>query len=303
MAIGAVIVVGFLNFDPANLGDFVVDPKPSSAPPDTIIDFVLGTSTTFGWVGVFAAAPAIAFAYIGFDIVATAAEEAADAPRTIPQGMIRSLVVATLIYIGVALVMVGMVPHTAISVDAPLPSGFRQAGAGWMVHVVNVGAVLGLTTVILVLIVGQTRVLFSMARDGLLPRRLAGLSRYRSPARITALIGLIAIGLALFAPLPALEELVVMGTLCAFLAVSAGVLVIRRSRPDLSGDFRAPLHPWVPILSLLAILWLMVNLKVATWVSFAVWMAFGLVVYLLYGRRHSLLATPRAATGRGRHRR
>ncbi|WP_240506077.1 APC family permease [Thermoactinospora rubra] len=306
LAIGAVIVVGFLHFDPANLGDFVVDPRPSTTPPDTVIDVVLGQSADFGWIGVFAAAPAIAFAYLGFDIVATAAEETANAPTAVPKGMIRSLVLATVIYIAVALVMVGMVPYTAIEAQAPLASGFAKVGVSWMVHVINLGAVLGLTTVILVLVVGQTRVIFSMGRDGLLPRGLARISRrYHTPTRTTLILGLVTILLAVFAPVLSLEELVVMGTLYAFMFVAAGVIVMRRTMPDLPRGFTVPLSPWLPACSLLATLWLMVNLKVITWASFGLWMAFGLLVYLVYGRRHSLLAPGRAARapGRGRHRR
>ncbi|MFI6483287.1 APC family permease [Nonomuraea sp. NPDC050663] len=301
-AILAVIVVGFMHFDPANLGDFVADPQPSTSPPDTVIDVLLGQSHNFGYLGVFAAAPAIAFAYLGFDIVATTAEETSNAPRAVPKGMIRSLGLATVIYIAVAVVMVGMAPYTAISPDAPLASAFTQVGQGWMVHVIDVGAILGLTTVILVLLVGQTRVLFSMARDGLLPSGLARISRrFHSPARTTVVLGVITTLVAVLVPVLTLEELVVMGTLFAFLFVAAGVVVLRRSRPDLPRGFSVPLTPAVPALSMLATLWLMLNLKVLTWGWFALWMAFGLLVYLLYGRRHSLLAA--APPKGGRHRR
>ncbi|MER6952002.1 amino acid permease [Nonomuraea sp. NPDC000554] len=307
LAIGAVIVVGALHVDVANFGDFSTEPKPISAPSATVLDLFVGQSHTFGWFGVFAAAPAIAFAYIGFDVVATAAEETVNASREVPKGMIRSLVVATVVYIAVALVMVGMVPYSSISREAPLSSAFRSAGVHWMAHVIDVGAVLGLTTVILVLIVGQTRVLFSMARDGLIPRGLASISRrYHTPTRVTLVIGLVAVLLAEFVPVLTLQQLVVIGTLFAFLFVSAGVIVMRKRMPDLERGFRMPLSPLLPALSLLATLWLMVNLQVLTWLWFALWMAFGLLAYLLYGRRHSLLATghrPLEPLGRGRHRR
>lgn len=300
LAIGAVIVVGATHFRAENLGDFYVPPRPATTPPETVIGVVFGQGETFGWFGVFAAAPVIAFAYIGFDLLATAAEETVNAPRAVPRGMIRSLVIATVIYIAVAVVMVGMVPYTRISTDAPLASAFRAVQDDWMVHVIDVGAVLGLTTVILVLIVGQTRVLFSMARDGLLPRGLATISRrYHTPSTMTLVIGAIAILLAEFVPVLTLEPLVVIGTLFAFLFVAAGVIVMRRRMPDLPRGFTVPLSPFLPACSLVATLWLMVNLQVITWAYFGLWMAFGLAIYLMYGRRHSLLAE----APKGRHRR
>ncbi|MGN9837420.1 APC family permease [Nonomuraea sp. H19] len=306
LAIGAVIVVGMSHIRVANFGDFYVPPKTLPTAPVTVLEMFFGEGQAFGWFGIFAAASAIAFAYIGFDVVATAAEETVNAPQAVPRGMIRSLVIATIIYIAVALVMVGMVSYTKISVEAPLASAFRAAGVGWMAHVIDAGAVLGLTTVILVLIVGQTRVLFSMARDGLIPRALAVVSRrYHTPSRVTLVIGAIAIVLAEFVPVLTLQELVVIGTLFAFGFVAAGVIVMRRRMPDLERGFRVPLSPLLPALSLLATLWLMVNLRVLTWAYFVLWMAFGLLVYLVYGRRHSLLARPRFPVEhmRGRHRR
>lgn len=311
LAIGAVIVVGVLYFDGANIEGRIPAPA-GPAPPGTdalhttVLGLAFGETHTFGWFGIFAATPAIAFAYIGWDIIATAAEETGDAPRTVPRGMIRSLMLATVLYIAVAVVMVGMIPYTLMDPDTPLASAFRQVGVGFMAHVINVGAVLGLTTVVLVLLVGQTRVLFSMARDGLLPRGLATLSRFRSPSRATLVIGLVALVLAETVPVLTLQQLVVMGTLFAFLFVAAGVIVMRQSMPDLSRGFRVPLSPVVPMLSLAATLWLMLNLQVITWIYFAVWMAAGFVAYLLYGRRFSVLAPgapPRPSGERGRHRR
>ncbi|WP_433435961.1 APC family permease [Nonomuraea sp. CA-141351] len=306
LAIGAVIVVGLPHIHVANFGDFYAQPKRLSTPPATVLEILSGQSQAFGWFGIFAAASAIAFAYIGFDVVATAAEETVNAPKAMPKGMIRSLIIATIIYIAVALVMVGMVSYTKISVDEPLSSAFRAIGVDWMVHVIDVGAVLGLTTVILVLIVGQTRVLFSMARDGLIPRGLASVSRRNhTPSRVTLVIGFVAIVLAEFVPVLTMQELVVIGTLFAFAFVAAGVIVMRRRMPYLERGFAVPLSPLLPGLSLVATLWLMVNLRVLTWAWFALWMAFGLLVYLVYGRRHSLLARPRdpVEPARGRHRR
>jgi APA family basic amino acid/polyamine antiporter len=307
LAIGAVIVVGAMHFDSANLEGKI--PAPLGPPPaesdilnSTILGAAFGESHTFGWLGIFAAAPAIAFAYIGWDIVATASEETRDAPRTIPRGILRSLVVATVLYLAVALVMVGMIPYSRIDPAAPLSAAFRDVGEGFMVHVINVGAVLGLTTVVLVLLVGQTRVLFSMARDGLLPRGLARLSRYHTPSRATWVIGVVALVLAQTVPVLTLEQMVVIGTLFAFVFVSAGVITMRQTMPELPRGFRAPLSPLVPMLSVAASLWLMLNLQIITWVYFLVWMTLGLLVYFLYGRTHSMLAAT-DSTDRGRHRR
>ncbi|WP_246268545.1 amino acid permease [Nonomuraea typhae] len=302
LAILAVLVVGAFHIKAANFGNFFVEARPSPTPPDTVLEVILGQSQTFGWFGVFAAASAISFAYIGFDLVTTAAEETVNARRAVPKGVIRSLVIATVIYLGVAIVMIGMVPYTRISTDAPLAGAFRTAGVDWMVHVIDIGAVLGLTTVILVLLVGQTRVMFAMARDGLLPRGLATISRrFHTPSRVTWVIGGIAMLMAQFVPVFTLQELVVLGALFAYLFVAIGVIMMRRRLPDLERGFTVPLSPWLPGLSIVATVWLMVNLRALTWGWFALWMAVGLLAYLLYGKRHSVLAAQ--VKGRGRHRR
>ncbi|MBB4917068.1 APC family permease [Streptosporangium saharense] len=314
LAIGAVIVVGVTHFDQRNLSAIPVPPAPAGASVDALhsplLGLLFGQPGAFGWFGIFAASAVITFAYIGFDVVATAAEEAEDAPLSVPKGIIRSLIVTTVVYIAVALVMVGMISYDRIDVEAPLANAFRAAGEGFMVHVINLGAVLGLTTVVLVLLVGLTRVMFSMARDGLFPRSLARVNRrYHSPTRVTLLIGGVAILLAEFVPVLTLEPLVVIGTLFVFVAVAAGVLRMRRTMPDLPRGFRVPFSPFVPVASIAACLWLLVNLQIVTWLYFAAWMAVGLLVYLLYGRHNSVLSGNDRATApvgsglRGRHRR
>ncbi|MFJ2028070.1 APC family permease [Streptosporangium sp. NPDC087985] len=314
LAIGAVIVVGATHFDQRNLSAIPVPAAPAEKAADTLhsplLGILFGQTGAFGWFGIFAASAVIAFAYIGFDVVATAAEEAEDAPRSIPRGIIRSLVITTVIYIAVAVVMVGMTSYNRIDPKAPLANAFRQAGEGFMVHIINIGAVLGLTTVILVMLVGLTRVVFSMARDGLVPRPLARLNRsYHSPTRVTLLIGVLAILLAESVPVLTLEPLVVIGALTVFIAVAAGVIRMRQTMPDLPRGFRVPLSPGVPIASIAACLWLLVNLQVITWLYFAAWMAFGVLIYLVYGRRNSVLAGVRSSADplkgevRGRHRR
>ncbi|GLW07714.1 amino acid permease [Microtetraspora sp. NBRC 13810] len=251
------------------------------------------TPTAYGIAGVFSAAAVVFFAFIGFDIVATAAEETKNPQRDMPIGILGSLAVCTALYVGVSLVVVGMQPYQRLSSAAPLADAFRAVGQPWLATVISIGAIAGLTTVVLIMMLGQSRVFFAMSRDSLLPRSLAAVHpKYGTPARITVIIGLVTAVLAGFIPLSALAELVNIGTLFAFVIVSIAVVLLRRTRPELPRPFRTPLVPLVPILSVLASAYLMVNLPVETWLRFLAWMAVGVVVYFLYGRRHSHLARP-----------
>ncbi|MQA86771.1 MAG: amino acid permease [Streptosporangiales bacterium] len=306
VVIGLVIVVGLPHVETDNYTPFVPPTQPSVDPTGgTVFGALLGTSPgAFGLFGVFAATSVIAFSYLGFDILATAAEETADAPRDIPRGMLGSLGLTILLYLGVAVVMVGMVRYDALNEDASLAAAFRQVGAGTMGRVIDVGAVLGLTTVVLVVLVGLTRVVFSIARDGLLPRGLAAVDRrYGAPTRAAVVIGIITILLSQFVDVLTLQQLVVIGTLFAFVFVSAGVLVLRRTHPEVPRGFRVPGVPVVPVLAIVVTCWLMLNMTLMTWAYFAAWMALGALIYAIYGRRHSALAVVggRPARRRGRH--
>ncbi|MEV5709304.1 amino acid permease [Actinoallomurus sp. NPDC052274] len=316
IAIGLVIVGGLLFFHPANLKPFVPPARPVPTGGDrTVLDLITGGAPhAFGLFGIFAATSAIAFAYIGFDLIATAAEETQDAPRRVPAGMIVSLLIAIALYIGVAVAVVGMVPYGRLNPATPLAGAFTAVGSDGMGLVIDVGAVIGLATVILVVMVAQTRVIFAMARDGLLPAPLAVVSgRYKVPTRAALLVGGTAIALSQVdvwtfgkVSVLTLQQMVVIGTLFAFLFVSAGVPVLRRSRPDLPRGFRVPGVPVTPILAIGATGWLMLNLHLRTWEYFGIWMAFGLIVYLLYGRTNSRLRhilEGHAAPAQGRHRR
>ncbi len=245
----------------------------------------------FGIWGLFAAAPAIAFAYIGFDLIATASEETDDAPRKVPRGILTALLTAIVLYAAVAIALVGMGSGWLFAKLNPdkllIAAAFDEVGAGAMGKIVDVGAVLALTTVILVVMISLTRVVFSMARDGLLPRPLASMSRYKVPSRATLLAGGAAVVMSQTFDVLTLEQLVVIGTLFAFLFVAAAVLALRHSQPDLHRPFRIATAPLVVIATILAVGWLMLNLKVETWAYFAIWMAVGLVLYLVYGRRKS----------------
>ncbi|MFI8965448.1 amino acid permease [Streptomyces sp. NPDC053493] len=246
--------------------------------------------TNFGVMGIFTAASVVFFAFIGFDVVATAAEETKLPQRDMPRGILGSLLICTVLYVAVALVVTGMEKYTELSTSAPLADAFKAVGHPFYAGVISFGAAVGLTTVCLILLLGQTRVFFAMSRDGLLPRFFSVTHpRFRTPYRPTILLGVIIAIVAGFTSINELATLVNIGTLFAFVVVAAGVMVLRRSRPDLHRSFRTPWVPVLPILSIAASVWLMLNLPAETWFRFAVWMVIGLVVYFLYGRRNSRL--------------
>lgn len=252
----------------------------------------------FGWAGVMAGAAVVFFAFLGFDVVATVAEETRNPQRDVPRGILFSLAIVTSLYVAVSLVVTGMQSYTDIDPEdsAPLATAFRVVGQDWVGDVIAVGATIGLTVVTMTLVMGQTRVGFAMARDGLLPRWLAKVHPdYRTPSRITVISGA---GVALLAGLVDFEtlgHLVSIGTLFAFILVAVGVLVLRRTRPDLQRGFRVPAAGVVAPLSVLLSFYLMLNLVGDTWLRFLAWMAVGVVVYFAYGRRHSRLGQQQAA--------
>ncbi len=257
-----------------------------------------GPGSAFGVFGMLAGASLVFFAFIGFDIVATTAEETKDPKKSIPRGIIGSLAIVTVLYVAVALVLTGMVNYTELATTTnpdgttdrkTLATAFSLNGVDWAANIISVGALAGLTTVVMVLMLGQIRVLFAMSRDGLLPRGLSHTGARGTPARATWLVGALVAVFATFFPAGKLEEMVNVGTLFAFVLVSAGVMVLRRRRPDLPRSFKVPALPVVGVLAILACLWLMLNLTILTWLRFFVWMALGVVVYFVYGRRHSLL--------------
>ncbi|MER7501733.1 amino acid permease [Nonomuraea pusilla] len=287
-----VIVAGLFFIKSANYTPFIPEPVPTArveglkAP---LIQLIFGvTPVAFGVIGIFAAAAIVFFAFIGFDIVATAAEETINPQRDVPRGIIGSLAICTVLYVAVSLVVVGMQPYSQLSTSAPLSDAFTAVGHPWLATIISIGALAGLTTVVLVLLLGQTRVLFAMSRDGLLPRSLAKVHpTFGTPARLTTVIGVVTMALAGFVSFGELAELVNIGTLFAFVVVSLGVIVLRRTRPDLPRAFRTPLVPLLPILSVLACVYLMLNLPVQTWLRFIIWMIIGVVLYFAYGYRHS----------------
>lgn len=299
-----VVVVGVFYIKAANYSPFIPKPEAgheASGLNQSVLSLVTGAhSSHYGWYGVLAGASIVFFAFVGFDIVATMAEETKHPQRDVPRGILTSLGVVTLLYIAVSVVLSGMVSYTQLKTmpggkAANLATAFTANGIGWASKIIAVGALAGLTTVVMVLVLGGCRVLFAMARDGLLPRPLAKTSSRGTPVRITVLVGLVIAATASVFPISKLEEMVNVGTLFAFVLVSAGVIVLRRTRPDLERGFRAPWVPVLPIASICACVWLMVNLTALTWVRFAVWLALGTAIYLGYGYRHSMQGHREAA--------
>jgi APA family basic amino acid/polyamine antiporter len=294
--VALVVIAGLFFVKAANYIPFIPPPESTDTVEGVrapLIQVLFGvTPVAFGWFGVFGAVAIVFFAYIGFDVVATTAEEARNPQRDLPIGILGSLAICTLLYVAVSLVVVGMQSYTELSESAPLSDAFKSVGHPFFAGIINVGAIFGLTTVVLILMLGQSRVFFAMSRDGLLPPWLAHVHpRYGTPARSTVFMGVVVALLAGLIPLSALAELVNIGTLFAFVLVSVGVLVLRRTRPDLHRAFRTPLVPLVPVLSVLGSLFVMANLPVETWIRFVVWMLVGTVIYASYGRRHSKLLT------------
>ncbi|MEB8343061.1 amino acid permease [Streptomyces endophyticus] len=258
----------------------------------TLLEAVAGfTPQSFGVMGIFTAAAVVFFAFIGFDVVATAAEETRNPQKDVPRGILGSLAICTVLYVGVAAVVTGMQNYKELDPGAPLAEAFKSVGHPFWAGLISFGAVIGLTTVCMILLLGQSRVFFAMSRDGLLPPVFSAVHpKFRTPYRSTIILGVLTALVAGFISLEELSKLVNIGTLFAFVVVALGVLILRRTRPDLPRGFKAPWVPVLPIASVACSVWLMLNLSVETWLRFAVWMVVGVVIYFVYGRRHSRAA-------------
>ena len=243
-------------------------------------------------VGMIAGAAIIFFAYIGFDAVSTQAEEARNPQRDVPIGIIGSLLICTVLYIGVVAVLTGMVKYTDLSEDAGVSDAFKKAGLPKAEFLIAAAGVAGITSVLLVMLLGSARILMAIARDGLLPQFFASIHPvFRTPWKATIIIGLGVAAMAGFLPLDALLEMTNIGTLFAFAVVSAAILVLRYTNPSAPRPFRVPFVPFVPILGVLGCLLLMFSLPAHNWYRLFGWMAIGLIIYFSYGRRHSRLNT------------
>lgn len=288
-----VIVVGSRYIDRGNYTPFIPEsqPAPEEGAASTVLQVLTGgAGTVYGIYGVLAAASVITFAYIGFDLIATAAEDAHEPRRSIPRAMLVSLAIVTLLYVGMAVVLVGLLPYQELGSEAPVSDALAVSGLDWAADVVNFGGLLAFTTVIMVVLIAQSRVLFAMGRDGLLPAGLGRVSRtFSAPSRAAATAGLAATALALYPSIGSLEQLLVIGALAAFFSCSVGVLVLRRNQPDLERGFRVAFVPAVPVIGALATIWLGLNLTTITWRNFIIWTAIGIVIYIGYGRQNSVL--------------
>ena len=276
-----IVGVGLSYVNPSNWHPFI--------PPNT------GEWGTYGVSGILRGAGLVFFAYIGFDAVSTAAQEAKNPQRDLPIGILGSLAICTLLYVVVSAVLVGMVPYTELNVAAPVAYALEKVGAPHLVRIlVDVGAVLGLASVILVMLLGQSRVFYSMSRDGLLGGWAGKVHpKFRTPYLSSIFTG-VAVGLATgILPLQLLGQLVNIGTLLAFVLVCIGVLILRKKRPDLDRPFRTPLVPFVPIMGILCCVGLMATLPADTWIRLIVWLLIGFVIYFGYGRKHSVLQRER----------
>jgi len=246
----------------------------------------------FGWSGILRGAGVIFFAYIGFDAVSTAAQETKNPQRNVPIGILGSLFVATLLYIAVALVLTGVVKYDMLNVPDPIAVAVDFMGEElyWLRPLIKIGAIAGLTSVVMVLLFGQTRIFYSMSRDKMLPERFSEVhTKFRTPVFATALTGLVAAFFAGIFPIGILGELVSIGTLLAFVIVCAGVLVLRYREPGLKRPFKAPLFPFVPIMGILVSLAQMAALPMDTWLRLIIWMAAGFVIYFLYARKRAVV--------------
>jgi APA family basic amino acid/polyamine antiporter len=248
-----------------------------------------GAFGSFGWSGVLRGAGVMFFAYIGFDAVSTAAQEAKNPSRDMPIGILGSLGICTVLYVLVAIVLLGIVPYAQLNVADPLAVGIDATGLTWLRPVIKVAALFGLFSTMLVTLLAQTRIFYSMSRDGLLPRAFSSVHpRFRTPHVSTMLTGSIIALAAGLTPIGVLSQLVSIGTLLAFVLVCIGIIVLRRTAPDAPRPFRTPAVPAVPIAGAAICLAQMIGLPLATWERLFIWLAIGLVVYFTFGRRHAL---------------
>ncbi|MDQ0219603.1 amino acid permease [Peribacillus cavernae] len=244
----------------------------------------------FGFDGIITSAATVFFAYIGFDVIATASEEVKSPKRNMPIGIIASLAICTILYIGVSLILTGMVPYQQLNVADPVAMALRIVGQDSAAGIISVGAVAGITTVLLALIYAQVRLTYAMSRDGLLPKKMGVVhKKYKTPLFNTWLTGFVAAGIAGFVDLTTLAHLVNIGTLAAFTLVSLAIIVLRKKHPEIQASFRVPFVPVLPVISALLCLYLSLSLPSITWIAFLIWLSVGFIVYMFYSRKHSNL--------------
>ncbi|MBB4684798.1 APC family permease [Amycolatopsis jiangsuensis] len=291
-----IVVVGVFFIKGANLTPFV----PPSQPPSggtavleqPVVQAALGMQqSVYGFAGVVAAAAVVFFSYTGFEALANLGEETINPRKDLRVGILGALALCTVLYVAVSIVLTGMVPFTDIDAGAPLAAAFDSVGQHWVGALISLGAVTGLTSVMMVELVTIGRIGFAMGRDGLLPKAIGTTHpRWGTPHRMTIGGAVLIAVLAAFVPIDALSDMVSIGALSAMIIVAVAVPVLRKRRPDLKRPFTVPFSPVLPIIAALACFYLMLNLDVLTWIRFAAWLVLGLLIYFFYGRKHSRLA-------------
>ncbi|RSX54998.1 amino acid permease [Bifidobacterium dolichotidis] len=293
-----VVIAGFFYVKAENFTPFIPPSQPmtegsmANGMMQPLWQWATGMApSAYGITGILSGAALVFFAFIGFDVVATTSEETKNPKRNVPIGIMVGIGLVIVLYILVAIVTTGMVSYKQLAaVENPsLATAFELVGADWAAKIISFGIVLGLATVIMVLLLGLTRVVFAMSRDGLLPRSLSKTGKHGTPARLQIIAGVVVALVAACFDIDVLSDMVNIGTLSAFALVALAIPVMRRKRPDLPRAFKIPGNPVVPILVALANIWLMLNLSVLTWIRFIIWLACGLAIYAIYGYRHSRL--------------
>lgn len=297
-----VVVVGFFYIKADNFTPFIPPSEPAAS-SDSGVSAVMNqplwqwatgmTPSIYGVAGIISGAVLVFFAFLGFDVVATTSEEAINPKRNVPLGIGVGMGLIIVLYTLVAIVTTGMVSYKDLAKQASpsLATAFEMVGANWAAKIISFGIVIGLATVVMVLLLGLTRVVFAMSRDGLLPRGLSHTGKHGTPVRLQVIVGVVMALIAACSDVDVLADMVNIGTLSAFTLVAISVPIMRRKRPDLKRTFRMPGNPWIPILIALANVWLMLNLSVLTWIRFVVWLLVGFAIYFGYGYRHACLGT------------
>lgn len=297
-----VVVVGFFYIKADNFTPFIPPSEPAAS-SDSGVSAVMNqplwqwatgmTPSIYGVAGIISGAALVFFAFLGFDVVATTSEEAINPKRNVPLGIGVGMGLIIVLYTLVAIVATGMVSYKDLAKQASpsLATAFEMVGANWAAKIISFGIVIGLATVVMVLLLGLTRVVFAMSRDGLLPRGLSHTGKHGTPVRLQVIVGVVMALIAACSDVDVLADMVNIGTLSAFTLVAISVPIMRRKRPDLKRTFRMPGNPWIPILIALANVWLMLNLSVLTWIRFVVWLLVGFAIYFGYGYRHACLGT------------
>ena len=295
-----IVIVGFFYIKTENFTPFIPPSEPaastgsgvSAAMEQPLWQWATGMEpSVYGVTGIISGAALVFFAFLGFDVVATASEETINPKRNVPLGIGVGLGLIIVLYTLVAIVTTGMVSYKDLA-KQPNPSlavAFKMVGADWAATIISLGIVIGMATVVMVLLLGLTRVVFAMSRDGLLPRGLSHTGKHGTPARLQILVGVVMALIAACCDVDILSDMVNIGTLSAFTLVAISIPIMRKKRPDLERSFKIPGNPWVPVLIALANVWLMLNLSVLTWIRFVVWLVVGFAIYFGYGYRHARL--------------